>query len=237
MAAVTSKTNAYEQLKTSILTLCLQPGADLDEASLSERYGLSRTPLREVLRELAGEGYVELRENRGARVSDMSFTTLREFFLAAPMIYGAILQLAAINRTPVQIADLKSAQRDFVVALQKGSVSQRTLANNRFHEITGEMAGNVYLLPSFKRLLIDHARIGMTFYKPSNNAMAEKLSEASEQHDAIIAAIEAGDEKRAAQLAEMHWNLSRGQIEMFVTPAGIEGQLGFAGENNDKKTA
>lgn len=202
------------------------PGEDLDEAPLSKSFGLSRTPLREVLRELAGEGYVELRENRGARVSDLSFTTLREFFLAAPMIYSAILRLAALNRSASQIADLKSAQKKFVNALRRGSVADRTLANNLFHEVTGSMAGNVYLLPSFKRLLIDHARIGMTFYRPSNNEMAEKLSQASDQHDAIIDAIEAGDENRAALLAEDHWNLSRGQIESFVTPGGVEGQLG-----------
>ncbi|MCB0827141.1 MAG: GntR family transcriptional regulator [Armatimonadetes bacterium] len=220
------KIKLFQELKTDILTLGLQPGADLDEASLSERHGLSRTPLREVLRELAGEGYVELRDNRGARVSDMSFTTLREFFQAAPMIYGAILQLAALNRTQAQIDELKSAQNDFVSALRKGSVAERTLANNRFHELTGEMAGNVYLLPSFKRLLIDHARIGMTFYRPMNNEMADKLSEASLQHDAIISAIEAMDDQQAVELAEKHWNLSRGQIELFVTPSGIEASLG-----------
>lgn len=236
LATATSKTSAQRSLRTSILTLELRPGSDLDEARLSKQFGLSRTPLREVLRELAGEGYVELRENRGARVSDMSFTTLREFFLAAPLIYGAVLQLAAINRTDTQIGELKSAQKDFAAALRRGSVAERTLANNRFHEVTGEMAGNVYLLPSFKRLLIDHARIGMTFYKPSTNAMAGKLAAASEQHDAIIKAIEASDDKRAAELADEHWNLSRGRIEEFVTPDGIEGQLGLIRET-DRKTA
>lgn len=225
LAGAATKISACQHLKVAILTLQLQPGADLDEARLSQQFGLSRTPLREVLRELAGEGYAELRENRGARVSDMSFTTLREFFLAAPMIYGAILQLAALNRTDTQIADLKSAQDDFVKALRRGSVAERTLANNRFHEVTGEMAGNVYLMPSFKRLLIDHARIGMTFYKPASNAMADNLATASAQHDAIIAAIETGDATEAARLAEAHWNLSRGQIERFVTPAGLDGQL------------
>ena len=220
------KAQLCDQLKTAILTLELRPGADLDEATLSAKHGLSRTPLREVLRELAGEGYIELRENRGARVSDMSHVTLRDFFLAAPMIYGAILQLAAINRTEAQITALRAAQADFVAALRKGSTAMRTLANNRFHEITGAMAGNVYLLPSFRRLLIDHARIGMTFYRPLNNGMAERLSEACNQHEAIIDAIEAMDAERAARLAEEHWNLSRGQIEMFVTPPGIEARLG-----------
>ena len=69
----------YQDLKREILTLRLAPGSDLDEARLAERYGLSRTPLREVLRSMAGEGYLELRENRGARVSAMSHRRCARF--------------------------------------------------------------------------------------------------------------------------------------------------------------
>lgn len=225
-AARLRKSELCEHLKTSILTLALGPGTDLDEASLSEEFALSRTPLREVFRQLAGEGYVELRENRGARVSGMSYTTLRDFFLAAPMIYGAILQLAAKNATPAQIDQLKQAQEAFKAALRSGSGADRAMANNQFHEVTGEMADNVYLLPSFRRLLIDHARIGMTFYRPQDATMVENLSEASAQHDAIITAIEAGDEAAASQLAIDHWNLSRDQIELFVMPDGLDLPLG-----------
>ncbi|WP_319544753.1 GntR family transcriptional regulator [Ruegeria conchae] len=215
-----------EHLKMSVLTLRLSPGEDLDEAQLSQAFGLSRTPLREVFRQLAGEGYLDLRTHRGARVSEMSHTTLRDFFLVAPMIYGAVLRLAAANATPDQIDQLKEAQETFRQALCKGSAEERTLANTRFHEVTGEMAGNVYLSPSFNRLLIDHARIGMTFYRPQTAQMTENLSQASHQHDAIIAAIEAGDEAAAAQLADDHWTLSRDQIELFVMPEGLDFPLG-----------
>ncbi|KUJ80525.1 GntR family transcriptional regulator [Ruegeria marisrubri] len=220
------KSELYGHLKTAIMTLELRPGDDLDESRLSEEFSLSRTPLREVLRQLAGEGYVDLRENRGARVSEMSHTTLRDFFLAAPMVYGAVMKLAAQNARPEQIEALNAAQEDFKAALRSGSGADRALANNRFHEITGEMADNIYLAPSFQRLLIDHARISMTFYRPRDAQMAENVAEASQQHDAIIAAIEAGDEAAAAQLAIDHWNLSRDQIELFVMPAGLDMQLG-----------
>lgn len=222
------KTHAHASLKTEIMTMTRPPGSDLDEASLCDEFALSRTPLREVLRQLAGEGLVDLRENRGARVAEMSHTTLRDFFLTAPMIYGAVLKLAAHNARPDQIAALKRAQQDFKSALRQGSGADRALANNRFHEITGEMADNPYLMPSFQRLLIDHARIGMTFYRPQDNDQAESLTQASQQHDAIIAAIEAGDAEAAGDLAIQHWNLSRGQFERFVTPAGLDLPLGRA---------
>lgn len=213
-------------LKAAVMTLKLRPGDDLDEAQLSEAFGLSRTPLREVFRHLAGLGYLELRENRGARVSQMSYATLRDFFLVAPMIYGAVLRLAAQNATGDQIDRLKAAQAAFRETLRAGSAEDRALANNQFHEITGEMAANVYLLPSFQRLLIDHARIGMTFYRPGQAGMGESLDLACAQHDAIIAVIEARDEAAAGQLAADHWALSRDQIELFVTPAGLDLPLG-----------
>ncbi|POZ99362.1 GntR family transcriptional regulator, partial [Pseudomonas sp. MWU12-2312b] len=66
------KTCLYEDLKRQILTMELDPDEALDEVILSERYGLSRTPVREVFRRLAGEGYVDIRENRGARVIPMN---------------------------------------------------------------------------------------------------------------------------------------------------------------------
>lgn len=228
MTARDRKTALVDHLKRAILTQDLPPGEDLDEVALCAAFGLSRTPVREVFRDLDGLGYVDLRENRGARVSGLSHGTLRDFFLAAPMIYAAVLRLAAANATPAQIADLKAAQAEFRTALGGGSPADRTLANNRFHEITGAMCGNVYLLPSFRRLLVDHARIGMTFYRPRTPAMSENLGRASEQHDAMIAAIEAGDEAGAARLAEEHWALSRGQIESFVMPDALDIALGEA---------
>lgn len=226
MTAKDRKAALSGHLRQAILTLELEPGSDLDEIALGETFELSRTPVREVFRALDGLGYVELRENRGARVAALAHTTLRDFFLAAPMVYSAILRLAARNARPEQVAALKEAQEQFRTALKSGNAAARALANNRFHEITGEMAGNIYLLPSFHRLLIDHARIGMTFYQPRTNEMAGNLDAASRQHDEIIAAIEAGDEERAAQLADEHWALSRGQIELYVMPSALSSPLG-----------
>ena len=220
------KAELYEYLKQAILSLELPPGADLDEAALCRKFSLSRTPLREVVRRLACEGYVVIREHRGARVSEMSHTVLRDFFLIAPMIYRAVLNLAAENATLAQVEALKAAQEEFEAALRGGTAAERALANNRFHEITGEMAGNVFLLPSFNRLLIDHARIGMTFYRPQNSEMTKNLSEASRQHVEIISAIEDGNGAAAGRLAVEHWNLSRGMIEMFVMPSALDLSLG-----------
>lgn len=226
--ARSKKAQCLNDLRRKILTQELEPGFALDEMEISEAYGISRPPLREVLRQLAGEGYVQLVENRGAQVAPMSHKTLRNFFVAAPMIYAATTRLAAENATPQQITRLKDCQQAFRQAIASGDAAERALNNERFHSIIGEMADNEFLMPSLRRLLIDHTRIGMTFYNPRKADLAPQRDLAADQHDQFIALIEAGDADGAADLAVAHWELSRAWIESFVTPVSIRIPLGSA---------
>lgn len=222
----TKKARCLQDLRNRILTQDLQPGTYLDESVLAETYEISRPPLREVLNQLAGEEYVVLHKNRGAQVSPMTHKTLRNFFVAAPMIYSAITRLAAMNATPAQVMRLKDTQLLFRAAIREGDAAERALLNLRFHTIIGDMADNEYLAPSLRRLLIDHTRIGMTFYNPRNPALSKQREQAADQHDDFIALIESGNAAAAAALAIAHWELSRAEIESFVTPQGMEIPLG-----------
>ena len=219
------KSRCLEDLRRKILTQELEPGFALDETEISELYGISRPPLREVLRQLSGEGSVLLIENRGAQVAPMSHKTLRNFFVAAPMIYAATTRLAAENATPQQITRLKECQWAFRQAIKSGDAAERALGNERFHSIIGEMAANEFLMPSLRRLLIDHTRIGMTFYSPRREVSAQQVI-AADQHDAFIALIEAGDADGAGDLAVAHWELARAQIENFISPESMQLPLG-----------
>ena len=226
--ARSKKAICVEDLRRKVLTQELEPGEYLDETEISEAYGISRPPLREVLRQLAGEGYVVLHENRGAQVAPMTHKAMRNFFAAAPMIYAATTRLAAEHATPAQVVRLKECQWAFRQAIKSGNAAERALGNERFHSIIGEMADNEFLLPSLRRLLIDHTRIGMTFYNPRKLELASQRELAADQHDDFIALIEAGDADAAADLAVAHWELSRAQIESFVTPQSIHFPLGRA---------
>lgn len=228
VSSVGKKASCIDDLRQRILTLALQPGAYLDEVELGKTYGISRPPVREALRQLAGEGYVTLHENRGAQVTPMTHTTLRNFFMAAPMVYAAVARLAAQHATAQQVNQLKQIQFSFRHAIRNGDVSARALQNERFHAAMGEVAGNEYLLPSLRRLLIDHTRISMTFYNPRLASFAKQQSIAADQHDQFIDLIATGDADAAAHLAVSHWELSRAQIEQFVTPESIEMPLGHA---------
>ncbi|MCG6889531.1 MAG: GntR family transcriptional regulator [Gammaproteobacteria bacterium] len=208
----------YNDLKKQILTMSLEPGASLDEASLCKRYEISRTPLREILRALAGEGCVEIVNNRGAYVSSMSHKVMRDFFVTAPMIYSAIGRLAALNAKPLQIQEMRTIQEKFRAAIGSGIGADMVYWNQCFHALMGEMADNPYLKPSYDRLLIDHARISQTFYRPRDPQMEPRMYRALDHHDEMIAAIEAGDGERIVDLIVEHWELSRDLIEYFVKP-------------------
>ena len=88
------------------------------------------------------------------------------------------------------------------------------------------MAANEYLLPSMRRLLIDHTRIGIQFYGRRDPAIKVLQQTAIEQHDQLVALIEAGDAAGCEELAAAHWELGRSLIESFMSPLGIVRPLG-----------
>lgn len=219
--ASNNKDELYRSLKKRILTLDLEPGRDLDEMKISIEYGLSRTPVREVFRRLAGEGYIDIINNRGASVSSMNHKTLRDFYLVAPLIYSTIGRLAVMNATQAQIRELKESQKKFKQAVKSNNPDKMAFYNDSFHAITGRMADNKYIQPSLQRLLIDHARIAQTFYRPKDARMQQYLDKAVSQHDQIIHAIENNDQEKAAAVSLEHWELSRKRMEMFVIPDAL----------------
>ncbi|NKL19226.1 GntR family transcriptional regulator (plasmid) [Rhizobium johnstonii] len=217
------KTNLSLTLRRRILTMELPPGAVLDEVALSEEFGLSRPPVRELMRQMAGEGYIELEANRAARVSSMSYQSLHDFFLLAPMIYITASKLAAENGTRGQLDVLKQMQQSFRKAVDNCDVEGRVFYNDQFHRQIGEMAHNVYLVPSLRRLQIDHARIGKVFYKhPNTPRMQEELELATQQHDEMIDAIGKRNPDAAGELARLHLELSRRNMAMYAAPDGLE---------------
>ncbi len=222
---MSKKENLYNDLKRQILTMDLEPGVSLDETRLGKKYALSRTPVRDIFRRLAGEGFLNIEENRGAFVSPLTYKALRDFFLIAPPIYAVIADLAAKNRTPEQLLALKDTQTRFRAAIASSEPDQMAYYNNHFHLIMGQMADNQYLWPSLQRLLIDHGRIGHTFYRPRNNDMKKKLEMACQHHNQFIEAIENHESNTAKELVYEHWELSRSNIDMFVRPDPLEIEL------------
>ena len=211
---MSAKETCIETLRMQILRLEIAPGANLDEASLSAEHGLSRTPLREVLQRLAGEGYVTLTAHRGATVASMDLTRMRVFFQTAPLIYASIARMAAELARPQALAALTSTQRAFVDATPIDPAQERI----RFHARIGEMSENPYLQAALGRLLIDHTRLSQTFYRPTSESDRARIRTAVDQHDEMIAAFEARDGAVVTDVTLRHWDLSRDSLDRYVRP-------------------
>jgi len=228
------KDEAYEDLKQRVLTLELPPGHPLDEVLLSEQYDLSRTPLREVLQRIAGEGYINLEAHRSATVSSMDVVTMRSFFQTAPMIYVAIARLATEQATEHQILTLKKIQTGFRKSVLKNAASDMSMLNHQFHEHLGVMAASPYLLPSLGRLLVDHTRMSHRFYRVKRESSRNRIEQACNQHDEMIQAIEDRAPAKAVELTIAHWELSRSEIDKYVLPDSLS-MDGLKGEEKRRQ--
>ncbi|MEM5344616.1 GntR family transcriptional regulator [Paraburkholderia azotifigens] len=226
-ASLDRKSALGQALRHRILSMELAPGASLDEVALAEEFGLSRPPVRELMRQMAAEGYIELEANRAARVASMNYDSLRNYFLAAPLIYVATTKLAAVHATQAEIDGLKRIQERFRAAVEGVDVDERVLQNDGFHLAIGKMAHNPYLLPSLCRLLIDHARLGKTFYQPRDKRMDAELAEAVQQHEDIIDAIQRRDADTAGEVVRAHVYLARRNMASYVAPDGVDVPINF----------
>lgn len=223
---INKKQICHSSLVERILTLDIEPGSMLDEKLLSEEYGLSRTPLREVFQKLGGEGYLVQSENRGSKVSSMDLANMRNFFQAAPMVYAAVARLATENASPQQIEELKAIQKLFRKAGEESDTRTMAMQNHYFHKQIGKMAGNLYLSPSLNRLLIDHTRMSQLFYKPVNSNEHKLVWQACDQHDAMIDVIEKRESEKMVNLTVEHWELSRGRMEKYTIPDPLDLDMG-----------
>ena len=113
---------------------------------------------------------------------------------------------------------LAQIQNNFKQAVADQSVESMVYHNDQFHHHMGVMADNTYLMPSLQRLLIDHARIGQTFWQGQSEADISAMQEASAHHDQFIEVLAAGDGEAAVALTWEHWELSRQHMDRYVRP-------------------
>ena len=210
MKAKHTKQDVFRDIRRRIISLDLAPGTDLDEAELVDYYGVSRTPIRETLIRLSGEGLVEMRQNRGAYVAQLNLLTLKSYFEAAGFLHRAVVRLACQRRTAEDLALIREAMEAFEKAQRKGSSDDMVLWNDQFHSRIGRAARNPYLLTGYSRVLADHERIaGLIFTRELDDQAEEEIRLTLEQHQGLCQAIEDRDAARAEQISSDHLNLCR----------------------------
>jgi DNA-binding GntR family transcriptional regulator len=100
-------------LEDEIVSGRIAAGSVLRQEQLSERFGVSRTPIREALRRLSAQGLVSFTPNRGVRVRTLSRDELREAFLVRAELEGLATELAVPRMTPERLAELDAAEQRF----------------------------------------------------------------------------------------------------------------------------
>jgi DNA-binding GntR family transcriptional regulator len=212
--------SAYEHLRRHIVTLKLAPGTPLVEVDLCARLHLSRTPVRAALERLHHEGLVTMTGNRTlgrAVVARLTIEDMRELFLLVGALDGIAARLAAaLERGPRErLAAKARAINEELRALAGGArVSDVALAQDldlRFHVLYERAAAGPRLLAKLDALHAQRERYVRLYTAALMHAHG--LQESLAEHEAIVAAIEAGDGEAAERRAAFNYRNALGRYE------------------------
>jgi DNA-binding GntR family transcriptional regulator len=189
---------AYERIRDLVLSGDLAPGARLGQVELAERFGISRTPVREALRRLAGEGLVEFQSRRGFRVADLGLDAVMRRLEVRAILEPGIARLATERRSERDVEQLYGAIAREQRA-RSGTASHD--ASRDFHFALARATGNEELVRVLDSLwLIEVGRRLLS----RRNAASDWQSEDVEEHGEIADAVAERDAERAERLMADH---------------------------------
>ena len=196
-AQALSSDEIFERLLLAIMEHRLPPGTQLVEARLAAIFKVSRTKVREAIGRLVHDCIATSIPNRGAFVSSPTVTQAREVFAARRLIEPALVREVTRQATPGQIAALRTHLQKEKAAQRAGAQRQIITLSGEFHFLIADMAGNSFLSRTLRELETLSALIIILFGTPTHEVCPG-------DHPALVDAIEAGDEARAAQLMLHH---------------------------------
>jgi DNA-binding GntR family transcriptional regulator len=218
------------EVEREIVTGELAPGTVLRQEHLSERFSVSRTPVREALRQLGARGLVSFEPNRGVRVRTLSRSELYEAFLVRAELESLATALAAPRMTPGDLEELDGAERRFAELttqlLRPGGEDRGTLtrnwvqANHGFHDVIYRVAE----VPMVERLAKSARRTfsGHAVWGSGGSGIDELYEDNVRQHQAIVEALRAKSAAAARVLAREHvmasFHLLETVLEQVATP-------------------
>jgi DNA-binding GntR family transcriptional regulator len=189
---------AYERIRGYVLGGEVLPGARLGQVELAERFGISRTPVREALRRLAGEGLVDLHSNRGFRVADLGLDAVLRRLEVRAILEPGIAALAAERRTGRDLELMKVAIADEAEA--RDGIEAHD-ASRRFHVALARAAGNEELVRVIESLWLVEVGRRLLFRRSAEPDW--QRTDASE-HREVLAAVHEGRAADAERLMARH---------------------------------
>lgn len=190
---------AYLRLREAILQRRIEAGTRLSVPEVARRLGISRSPAREAVARIAGDGLATMEPRRGAVVARITAADLREIYELREVLEGLAARLAAERARKEQLAELRELVEAHRAAVGAGDVARHMDLDQAFHLAIRKAAGNRRLLEPLDRLQ-GQVRIAMDTTRRSPGGMPQALAE----HEAILAALEAKDAARAEAEARAH---------------------------------
>ncbi|MCJ8141551.1 GntR family transcriptional regulator [Ancylobacter sp. A5.8] len=185
-------------LASAILDGTLEPGSRLDEHMLAERYGTSRTPVREALRQLATSGLIELRPRRGAVVTQVTSEQLDTLFVAMGELEATCARLSALSMTPIERRRLDALHESMGEMTARGDVAAYTASNTVFHTMFYAGAHNVVVSEMTIAL-----RRRLAPFRQAQFRAPGRLARSHAEHGAVVKAVLGGD-AAGAHAAMLH---------------------------------
>jgi len=189
--------DAYERLLNAIDSGELPPGSRLRESQIAERLGISRTPVREALRQLEAQGLVTHEPHRGVVVAELDYDQLGELYAVREVLEGTAARLAARHASPEEVDVLRELAEAHAPLVDDPDALAE--ANKHFHRQINRACHNRYL-----NSMLENMRVNLALLSGTTFALPERRRAAVEEHRAIVDAIAAGDEARAERLARQH---------------------------------
>jgi DNA-binding GntR family transcriptional regulator len=192
-------TRVFQGVEEQIATGQLKDGEKLDEASLAERFQVSRTPVREALLQLVGSGLATQIPKRGCFVKAPSFREMIEMFEVMSELEGMCARLAARRVSEQQLTALKSANKGCEEAIQASDSDLYYHKNVEFHECIYTACGNGFLANETRSL-----RRRLQSFRRLQLRVRGRMPQSLNEHFEIIEAIEKGDADKADLISRQH---------------------------------
>ncbi|MGR3272577.1 GntR family transcriptional regulator [Thalassococcus profundi] len=174
-------------------------GDRLDEITLAQRFGVSRTPIREALQRLVASGLAEQRPRRGVFIRQPGPVELMQMFEAMAEFEASCARLAASRISDAALDDLEEANRRCKAAVAAGDADGYYHANEVFHHVIYRQSGNAVLEAEALRL---HRRL-----KPFRRVQLRwrgRMAQSMAEHETVVAALRSGDAAIAADTLRDH---------------------------------
>lgn len=187
-------------LRDRIIREVLLPGSRLIEREISEELGVSRTPVREAIKELAAEGLVELRPNRGAEVATFDPRQAEDLFEVLAELEALAVQRFVRQMTVDSLSELERLHAELSRNYRDGDLESYFTTNTAIHDLLIRRAGNTILAETHKRLLT-RSRLGRHMAIASDQL---RWAESLDEHEHLMTAVRRHDEVAAAAVWRRH---------------------------------